>query len=271
MTRDDRSSPHPGRADPRRVAAFIAHVRPVVRRLWPWSLHGVEHLPKTNDFLLVANHSGLGLVECLALFDAWIERVGPERPLAAMANSALFRAPVLGDLLRAAGTVEATHEAAAHARRSDAALLLFPGGDREAMRPIWRSREVDFAQRRGFIRLAREHRLQIVPLAITGSHVTIPNLGSVKVPGAHRLGIPRLPLPALSVAALFASFAMTRGASMPARVGFASMAYASTAFVPFIPATLGFHLMPTIDPALGTEAEVYDATTTALRSVLRRR
>jgi hypothetical protein len=148
------SSAHPGVADPAALAAYRA-VAPALRALWPAALTGAEQLPASGAFLAVANHSGLGVVESLVLVDTWLEAVGPGVPLAAMAHSSLLRAPLAGALLRAVGAVEATREGAELAVRSGASLLLFPGGDHEAMRPLWRAREVDFAGRRGFIRLAR--------------------------------------------------------------------------------------------------------------------
>lgn len=209
------SSAHPGVADPAALAAYRA-VAPALRALWPAALTGAEQLPASGAFLAVANHSGLGVVESLVLVDTWLEAVGPGVPLAAMAHSSLLRAPLAGALLRAVGAVEATREGAELAVRSGASLLLFPGGDHEAMRPLWRAREVDFAGRRGFIRLARALGLPIVPIAITGSHVTLPTLGASKslawVTGLRSVGMKRLPLPISSLLGAAVALRVTRRA-----------------------------------------------------------
>lgn len=265
----------PGTVDPEALRKYERLVRPVVSRLWPTTLDGVEHLPPHDDYVVVANHSGLGLVECVTLLGAWLERVGAHRRLAAMAHSSLFRAPLLGDQLRALGAVEATREAAAHARRTGSALLLFPGGDHEAMRPIWRADEVDFGGRTGWISLARALQLDIVPLAIRGSHVTIPNLGSSKalawICGPRLVGIHRMPLPVLSILVAAGILVATRGRGAPFRAGVASLGYASVALVPFIPSRISMRLLPRVMAAEVSEmsdASVYERVTSALRAAI---
>src|SRR5262249_16857949 len=148
----------------------------VVRRLWPAEIFGVERLPLHDRYMLVANHSGMGAAELWALLLLWQERFGTSRPIAGMAHPGAFRIPGLRHVLQALGGVEATREGAAWARAHDVPLLLFPGGDYEASRPVWQAGRVDFAGRTGWIRLAREHGLSIVPVCITGSHVTLPIL-----------------------------------------------------------------------------------------------
>lgn len=272
----DRSSAHPGIVDPDWLRLYAPVMR-VVDRVWPARVYGVERLPESDRYLLVANHSGVGMVESLVLARAWIEATrGPgrvHRPLAAMAHSTLFKLPGVGDVMRGVGAVEATREGAAHALARGAALLLFPGGDHEAMRPVWRARDVDFAGRRGWIRLAREHALPIVPMAITGSHVTAPTLGysrRLAWIGPRFVGMHRLPFSALSIAA---ASAVLLGSRRPlvARVPLAAGAYAAGVFVPFVPSRIGFHLCaPLALEALSDDA-VYDAVTGAIRDVLRSR
>lgn len=265
----------PGTVDPAALRKYERFVRPVVSALWPTTLDGAENLPSHDDYVVVANHSGLGLVECVTLLGAWLERVGAHRRLAAMAHSSLFRAPLLGDQLRAVGAVEATREAAAHARRTGSALLLFPGGDHEAMRPIWRADEVDFGGRTGWIGLARELRLDIVPLAIRGSHVTIPNLGSSKalawLCGPRLVGIHRMPLPVLSILVAAGILAATRGRGTLFRAGVASLGYASVALVPFVPSSICMRLLPRAKAsaiATMSDADVYETVTNALRAAV---
>jgi 1-acyl-sn-glycerol-3-phosphate acyltransferase len=265
------SSAHPGVADPAALAAYRA-VAPALRALWPAALTGAEQLPASGAFLAVANHSGLGVVESLVLVDTWLEAVGPGVPLAAMAHSSLLRAPLAGALLRAVGAVEATREGAELAVRSGASLLLFPGGDHEAMRPLWRAREVDFAGRRGFIRLARALGLPIVPIAITGSHVTLPTLGASKslawVTGLRSVGMKRLPLPISSLLGAAVALRVTRRAPLSARLGAAAAAYAAGIFLPLIPSKIGFHVLSPIVDLTRPEAEIYERVTGAIRSVV---
>lgn len=268
------SSEHPGRIDPGALATYRRFVRPTLRRLWPSTFLGVEHLPKDARYLLVANHSGLGVAETLVLVDAWTEHVG-DRRLSAMVHSSLMRAPGIGDLLRAAGAVEASREGARWARAAGSAVLVFPGGDHEAMRPIWRARRVDFANRHGWIHLARELDVPIVPLAITGSHVTLPSLGCSRrlatAVGLRHFGMHRVPLPVLSIAAAFASLRLTRGRSAPTRGALAALAYAMGVFVPFVPSHIGFHVLQPVqsnDVGKNDDDAIYARVTGAIAHVL---
>jgi 1-acyl-sn-glycerol-3-phosphate acyltransferase len=59
----------------------------------------------------------------------------------------------------------------------DAALLVYPGGDHETYRPSWQSAKTDFAGRTGFVRLAIEHDVPIVPVVAIGGQETALFLG----------------------------------------------------------------------------------------------
>src|SRR5205823_11022457 len=79
--------------------------------------------------------------------------------------------PGLG-FLRKYGTVAASPENAEEALASGAALLVYPGGDYEVHRPTWERHKVDFNRRRGFIRLALEQNVPIVPVVSIGGQET---------------------------------------------------------------------------------------------------
>src|SRR5207248_5440375 len=69
-------------------------------------------------------------------------------------------------------TVAATPANAQKALDSGAALLVYPGGDYEVHRPTWESRRVDFGGRKGYIRLALEKNVPIVPVVALGGQET---------------------------------------------------------------------------------------------------
>lgn len=243
---------------------------PVTRAMWPASFHGLENLPAHDRFIVVANHSGMGIAELWALILGWYERAesplqGPRR-IAAMAHPGAFKVAPIAYFLRGLGAVEATARGAAIAREAGAPLLLFPGGDHEAIRPIWQARRVDFAGRKGWIRLAREHGLDIVPMCITGSHVTLPILGGGRAAswllGTRLLGVHRAPITVLSLAAAAASIGLARALGARWWLG-AAAAWASMTvgmIVPWIPSRIGFHLLPAIPAeALGDDDPTADS------------
>ena len=51
-------------------------------------------------------------------------------------------------------------------------MLVYPGGDKEVHRPVWERNRVDFDGRKGWIRLALEQDVPIVPVVAIGGQET---------------------------------------------------------------------------------------------------
>lgn len=51
-------------------------------------------------------------------------------------------------------------------------MLVYPGGDYETFRPTWHSDRIEFGGRRGFIKLALERGVPIVPVVAIGGQET---------------------------------------------------------------------------------------------------
>src|SRR5204863_7749879 len=92
---------------------------------------------------------------------------GVERRFYQLAHNLVLTMPGLGSL-RKFGTVAASQSNARQALESAAALLVYPGGDYEVHRPSWLRIQVDFGGRKGFIRLALEQDVPIVPVVSIG-------------------------------------------------------------------------------------------------------
>ena len=74
--------------------------------------------------------------------------------------------------LRKYGTVAASHENARKALEAGAAVLVYPGGDYDVHRPSWQRNRIDFGGRKGFIRLALDQDVPIVPVVAVGGQET---------------------------------------------------------------------------------------------------
>src|SRR4051812_34582230 len=155
------------------------YIRETLPRLWLLSslwfrgeVRGLGNIPETGPVLLVGNHSGGNVTPDTTVFTlAFSAYFGVERRFYQLAHNLVLSMPGLG-FLRRFGTVAASPENAEKALRSGAALLVYPGGDHEVHRPSWQSNRVDFAGRRGFIRLALEHDVPIVPVVAIGGQET---------------------------------------------------------------------------------------------------
>ncbi len=130
------------------------------------------NVPESGPVLLVGNHSGGNLTPDTTVFTlAFSTYFGVERPFYQLAHNLVLASPY-GQILRKFGTVAASHEHATRALESGAALLVYPGGDWEVHRPSWRRHSVDFAGRRGFVKLALNAGVPIVPVVSVGGQET---------------------------------------------------------------------------------------------------
>ena len=108
---------------------------------------------------------------------AFYDHFGTGRPFFQLAHDLVFKLPGLRALLQKNGTVPASPENMRRALERDAALLVYPGGDQETFRPSWDSDQIDFAGRKGFVKLALEHGVPVVPVVSIGGQETALFLG----------------------------------------------------------------------------------------------
>jgi 1-acyl-sn-glycerol-3-phosphate acyltransferase len=137
-------------------------------------VRGLHRIPADKPVLLVGNHSGGNVPPDTFVFTlAFCSYFGVERPFFQLAHNMVVSAPGLG-WLRKFGTVAANSENARMALESGpaSALLVYPGGDYEVARPSWQRNVVDFDGRKGYVQLAREAGVQIVPVASVGGQET---------------------------------------------------------------------------------------------------
>jgi len=135
-------------------------------------VRGLGNVPDEGPVLLVGNHSGGNMTPDTIVFTlAFSTYFGVERSFYQLAHNLVLAMPTLGRLRRF-GTVAASQANARKALESGAALLVYPGGDYEVHRPSWDSSTVDFGGRKGFIRLAIEQNVPIVPVVSIGGQET---------------------------------------------------------------------------------------------------
>src|SRR5512133_1240761 len=160
----------------------------------------MERIPEEGPVLLVGNHSGGNITPDTIVFTlAFNTYFGVERSFYQLAHNLVLTSPV-GPFLRKFGTVAASQENARSALDCGAAVLVYPGGDWEVSRPTWEANRIDFAGRQGFIKLALEAGVPIVPIVSVGGQETAiflthgerlaKLLRLAKLPRLHTLPVP---------------------------------------------------------------------------------
>jgi 1-acyl-sn-glycerol-3-phosphate acyltransferase len=135
-------------------------------------VRGLGNIPEDGPVLLVGNHSGGNLTVDSGVFTlAFNAYFGVERELFALAHNLVVSFPGLG-FLRKHGVIAASPGNARKALKDGAAVLVYPGGDHEVHRPVWERNTVSFDGRKGWIRLALEQDVPIVPVVAIGGQET---------------------------------------------------------------------------------------------------
>ena len=164
--------------DPAYIRTTLPALRAMSKVYFRAEVRGLSNIPADGPLLLVGNHSGGTLIADTFVFaQAFYDHFGPLRRFHQLAHDLVFQIPGVRGSLSRYGTVPASPENMGRALERDAALLVYPGGDHETYRPTWESAEIDFAGRSGFVRLAIEHNVPIVPVVAIGGQETALFLG----------------------------------------------------------------------------------------------
>lgn len=136
-------------------------------------VRGWHRLPDPPALVVGVHAGGIVPIDAYAFGFSWFREFGMERPARGTAHDFLMNTPGLGDYLRRIGTIPASHEGICRALSAGEDVILYPGGDLDALRPWWKRDEVIFGGRKGWIRMALEAQVPIVPVANIGASDTL--------------------------------------------------------------------------------------------------
>lgn len=150
---------------------MVGWARPIVGRWFRAEVRGLDNLP-SGGALIVSNHSGLPFAwDMPVLWIGFFEKFGYDRRLYFLAHDILFRTPATATLMRM-GMLRASRDNASKALGSGAVLVVFPGAAHDAARPTWEQNVIDFAGHTGYVTMAIEAGVPIVPAVQIGGQET---------------------------------------------------------------------------------------------------
>jgi 1-acyl-sn-glycerol-3-phosphate acyltransferase len=136
-------------------------------------IEGWEKLPPPPA-LLIGVHAGAPFVwDAWTVGFQWWRHFGDERILHGTAHDVLLTLPGLGDYFRASGVISASRESVGQALAEGRDVVVWPGGEKDAMRSWRRRDEVELGGRKGFVRQAIRSGVPILPVATVGGHDTV--------------------------------------------------------------------------------------------------
>ena len=167
-----------GQRDEAHLEALARFIDGVVRPYHRATIEGLDRIPE-GAALYVGNHNGgfLSVDTFIAFSRVFLER-GLEDVPYALAHSVALRIPVIVVPL---GAIDASRDNAFRLLESGAKALAYPGGVREALRPFSERHRVKFSGHRGFVRVALEADVPLVPVVAAGAHSTFVVLGDAHV------------------------------------------------------------------------------------------
>ncbi len=139
-------------------------------------IEGWEKIPPPPT-LVIGIHSGGPFVwDAWTVGVQWWRQFGEGRPLHGTAHDALMATPVLGTFFRKMGVLPAHADSIASALAEGQDVALWPGGERDSLRPWTQRDNAVLGGRMGFIRLALRCQVPIVPIATVGGPDSMPVL-----------------------------------------------------------------------------------------------
>jgi 1-acyl-sn-glycerol-3-phosphate acyltransferase len=157
--------------DPDYIRRILPAWRAVMGTYFRGEVRGLDNIPEEGPSLLVGNHSGGTMIADTFVFAGeFYDHFGPERRFHQLAHDIAARLPATG--LSRWGTVAASPDNARKAFEKGAPVLVYPGGDYETFRPTWHSDRIEFGGRKGFVKLALEQGVPIVPVVAIGGQET---------------------------------------------------------------------------------------------------
>ena len=152
----------------------LKKVIPVFEFLFKCKVTGVDQMKQDQQYICIANHNIGVLIEGFTLLNAWQKYFKPEHLCFAMAHRFFFLFPVVKYVMSRLGCIPANHDSADEILQAGHSMLVFPGGNYECIRTYFDREQCDFNQRKGWVKIALKYNLDIVPIAITGSHSVNP-------------------------------------------------------------------------------------------------
>jgi 1-acyl-sn-glycerol-3-phosphate acyltransferase len=152
------------------VLFFFDPIAENIEEYFDAEVRGLERVPE-GPALIAGNHSG-GIMtpDTFILLREYYHHTNFEDGPVILAHSALFEAPVIRDILIRSGAIPASRDSARGALDKDRKVLVYPGGDWEVHRPSSERDTIDFGGRKGFVTLAMEAGVPIVPVVAAGAH-----------------------------------------------------------------------------------------------------
>lgn len=152
------------------------------RTLWPLlkvifriKIEGLEKVPQKGPLLFIANHNVGALLESHSSLFILQQKI-PGSIIYGFTHPSIFKVAGIKHYFEKIGAVPATYEVAEDVFKNGDSLMIFPGGNRQALRSVWDYKKTSFEDSHGWAKIARTYHVPVVPITFKGTHFVNPIL-----------------------------------------------------------------------------------------------
>jgi 1-acyl-sn-glycerol-3-phosphate acyltransferase len=172
-----------------------SNLRPVIKclfdRYFRIRVDGIENIPPSGGCIVVANHAPVLSLDGIMIRHAITSKVRPDARW--LLENELFYMPYLGTLAQRIGAVRASQENATLLLDRGSLIITFPEGILGISRTFSERYSLKRFGRGGYVRLAVQHSVPVLPAAIVGPQNSFPILWKTSL-GAKHISIPFIPI-----------------------------------------------------------------------------
>lgn len=161
--------------DPQIIQQLMPFFGWVYRDYFDVRTDGWQYIPATRPVMLIGSHNGgLAAPDTVMMTYDWFRQFGPYRPIYALMDSRIWQAlPGTARIATQVGTIHAHPRMAIAALNRGASVLIYPGGVQDVFRPHSLRHRVCLGDNLGFVKLALQKQVPIIPLISVGAHSTL--------------------------------------------------------------------------------------------------
>ncbi len=165
------------------VISFLKIVQwPLIKFLFRLKVVGTENIDPVKDdsCLYVSNHNVGALIESHSSLFVIQEKLGEHSIVYGFTHPSIFKIPLMKQYFEWIGAVAATYPVAEEVFKNKNSLMIFPGGNAQALRSVWNYKNNSFRSVHGWAKIAMKYNVPVVPITFKGSHFTNPILFSTE-------------------------------------------------------------------------------------------
>ena len=153
---------------------------PVIKITFRLKVTGTENIDsvKNKPCLYISNHNVGALIESHSSLFIIQEKLAEESTVYGFTHPSIFRIPIMKQYFEWIGAVPATYPVAEEVFKNNDSLMIFPGGNAQALRSIWDYKNNSFRSTHGWAKIAIKYNVPVIPITFKGSHFTNPVLFS---------------------------------------------------------------------------------------------